>query len=809
MKTVYMDITNLMGFPFMTGIQRVVSEIAMRFIVRQKTDGFRLVLLRHNRDYDFSVCRNESFMDYFIFSRGRKTDCVTKETITIDQLEPSSFWLDVDSVWTSMTPRNVLYPQLIKRNIQIGVYVHDVIVLTHPQFCSADNFIRYPAYLAAVFDHADYIFTSTQFTKNQIQKLMKEIGCERTVRYVVAALGSDFASRNVRHGDVDPAVEQIVERGKILLMVSTLEARKNHKVLLDAFDAGLCEMGYQLVFVGKVGWRVDELIQRIEEHPENGKSLHHLQGVSDATLQYLYDNASFVLFSSYIEGYGLATVEAIQHGVPTVLSDVPVMREVGGEYCDYFDPDCPQQLVEIIQGYEEHHERYEAKRESLKGYHAPTWDDCASAILESILPFRAVKADEHTVEQIVYLSARADDLMDTLAYAEEFMPFIKRVLVFCPDGMREELDERYSGRFSIQCVTDSELLQGRALPEDHSVRNFFLRCLAMARPELDDEFIMSDDDYRPLEYVDETFFIKDGRYQAFYFYDLDEWSRNIVQATPYDRCMMRTNIFLKENGYPNLQYASHMPQVIRKEWYIDMLREHPGLESTGCDEWTTYFNYAVRKHPESFDVRPYVSMCWPEMISSWDPMVMPPEFVFENFYDFLYDEEKQFAGLSTQYQGKRNDTLLENEKKRLLSRRTLNRSKTVRKQWRGFENKCSVEWKQFPSFVFCYGAGVEPGVVNPPAYLELLKESVYSFPVMLMKRDESGKWSRSGEDIRIGFCWAESGTIKEAENLDGQGQAVIRIGTPGVEDSTALNMYFAFGQGELKASCQIPVRLKK
>ena len=809
MKTIYMDITNLMGFPFMTGIQRVVSEIAIRLMVRQKTEEFRLVLLRHNRDYNFSVCNNDVFMDHFIFSRGRRTDCVTGQTITIDQLEPSSFWLDVDSVWTSMTPRNILYPQLKKRNIQIGVYVHDVIVLTHPQFCSADNFLRYPAYLAAVFDHADYIFTSTEFTKDQIKSLAKELGCERPIRYVVAALGSDFANENAQNGDVDPDVEQIVERGKVLLMVSTLEARKNHKVLLDAFDAGLCEMGYQLVFVGKVGWRVEELLQRIEEHPENGKSLHHLQGISDATLQYLYNNASFVLFSSYIEGYGLATVEALQHGVPTILSDVPVMREVGGEYCDYFDPDSPEQLIEIIRGYEADPKRYEARREMLKNYRAPTWDDCATALLNGILPFRQPVKREHKLEQIVYLSARADDLLRSLPYVEEFMPFIKRLVLLCPDKMVPEMERRYEGRLSVTYITDSDLLQGKVLPEDHLCRNFFLRCHAITRPELDDEFLMSDDDYRPLGPVEQEFFIRDDRYQAYYCHDLDEWKNIVSKPTSYDIAMLKNEHFLRENGYPDLQYASHMPQVIRKEWYLDMLRDHPELETAGCDEWCPYFNYAITKHPESFDVRPYVTMSWPERVSSWDPMVIPREFVFENFYDFLYDEEMQFAGMSTQYQGKQNEIFLENEKKRLLSRRMLNRTQTVRKSWRTFENKCNVEWKQFPSFVFCYGEGLKPGFLGLPPYLEMLNASDYTLHVFLMKREASGKWCYSDENIRIGYCWEGGEHYAEAENFTHGGHTAIRIGTPNDRSFAVLQLAYSFDGGQFIPAYQVQVYLKE
>ena len=58
-----------------------------------------------------------------------------------------------------------------------------------------------------------------------------------------------------------------------------------------------------------------------------------------------------VVFASYIEGYGLPTIEALINGVPIACSDIPVMREVGGRFCDYFDPDSSDELIKIVSRY--------------------------------------------------------------------------------------------------------------------------------------------------------------------------------------------------------------------------------------------------------------------------------------------------------------------------------------------------------------------------------------------------------------------------------------------------------------------------
>ena len=49
------------------------------------------------------------------------------------------------------------------------------------------------------------------------------------------------------------------------------------------------------------------------------------------------------------------------------------------------------------------------------------------------------------------------------------------------------------------------------------------------------------------------------------------------------------------------------------------------------------------------------------------------------------------------------DTYLENMSKKLIFRRLAQESLEIQQRWREFENRYSVLYKLFPSFVFCYG----------------------------------------------------------------------------------------------------------
>ncbi len=250
------------------------------------------------------------------------------------------------------------------------------------------------------------------------------------------------------------------------------------------------------------------------------------------------------------------------------------------------------------------------------------------------------------LRQMVVLTARNEDIMASLPFIERYMGFIEELVVCCPERNITPFRENYKGRLSLRFISDDELLKGRPLPKDHQTRNFFLRCCLMEREELDDAFIMTDDDYRPMKPLTEEVFVSDGQYQGYYFYDTREWQGTYNDYTSFDTGVFATREFLSQIGYPRLQYSSHQPQVIDKRIFREMLRTHPGIELQPYCEWTTYFNFLHHHHPELLSPRPYVAMCWPGDLASWDLYIEPGEFLFENYYEEQYAQGGIFEGMS-------------------------------------------------------------------------------------------------------------------------------------------------------------------
>ena len=134
-----------------------------------------------------------------------------------------------------------------------------------------------------------------------------------------------------------------------LLMVSTLEPRKNHALLIEAWEQLKRESHPQLklVLVGSLGWDHEHILERMKLWVQRGDVLL-LSGVPAEELRVLYRHALTTVCPSVAEGFGYAGVEAMRCGGVVVASDIPVHREVYAEAAEYFNPYSATELVKAI-----------------------------------------------------------------------------------------------------------------------------------------------------------------------------------------------------------------------------------------------------------------------------------------------------------------------------------------------------------------------------------------------------------------------------------------------------------------------------
>lgn len=142
-----------------------------------------------------------------------------------------------------------------------------------------------------------------------------------------------------RDGDAPPAPGVPAGLPRYLLMVSTLEPRKNHLGLLAAWER-LQHAGHgdlRLVFVGARGWDCDPILAKCRPWVQRG-NLHLLEDVPAEELRLLYQHAEVTVCPSFGEGFDFSGVEAMQCGGVVAASDIPVHREVYDRAAAYFNP---------------------------------------------------------------------------------------------------------------------------------------------------------------------------------------------------------------------------------------------------------------------------------------------------------------------------------------------------------------------------------------------------------------------------------------------------------------------------------------
>jgi glycosyltransferase involved in cell wall biosynthesis len=109
-----------------------------------------------------------------------------------------------------------------------------------------------------------------------------------------------------------------------------------------------------------------------------------LEGISDECLEKVYAASTCLISASEGEGFGLPLIEAAQHKKPIIARDLPVFREVAGQYAYYFNDLDPQSLTVCIKDWLTLHA--EGKAPQSDNMPSLTWQESSKQLLSKILP---------------------------------------------------------------------------------------------------------------------------------------------------------------------------------------------------------------------------------------------------------------------------------------------------------------------------------------------------------------------------------------------------------------------------------------
>lgn len=253
-----------------------------------------------------------------------------------------------DSSWNRPLWRGV--DRARRRGATVGVLVYDLIVLDSPEFFHPELVGTFTPWVGEALQRADFVVAISQHVAGQCRRLAAERLGKALLPVGSFRLGCELDEAG-RNKPPRPDLRQLLQGdgAKPYLVVSTIEPRKNHQYVLDAFDRLWAEgMDARLWIIGRKGWLFDDVVRRVESHPRFGQGMRMFHDLTDADLEFCYANARALISASLSEGFGLPIVESLRRRLAVMASDIPVHREAGGAACLYFDLASPGSLAGLV-----------------------------------------------------------------------------------------------------------------------------------------------------------------------------------------------------------------------------------------------------------------------------------------------------------------------------------------------------------------------------------------------------------------------------------------------------------------------------
>ncbi|MEZ5321033.1 MAG: glycosyltransferase family 1 protein [Microthrixaceae bacterium] len=298
--------------------------------------------------------------------------------LRIDPWPDGSWLFDLAAVWHGPPQRAELLPRLREEGVRTATLVADLLPLTHPEWFVDHQEALFGGFLDAHLRTSDLFVCISRFTEADLLDRARARHLP-TPRTALTTMGADFVAQPSGTDRVPGT-----PTGRFALCVGTVEPRKNHRILLDAYRAvrrhGL-DLG--LVVVGRAGWMTHRLQAEMRELERLDAGFRWFDKADDETLSRLYRDAFVAVQPSWSEGFGTPVIEALAQGVPTLSSNGGALPEAGGEWAEYFDPADGDALVGLLTRHLTDDEHHRSRRNLLTGYVPPTWADSAAGIVEA------------------------------------------------------------------------------------------------------------------------------------------------------------------------------------------------------------------------------------------------------------------------------------------------------------------------------------------------------------------------------------------------------------------------------------------
>lgn len=325
----YIDLSEVARVDYRTGIHRVVRNLTRELMLGEQVTRLRVVPVKHeggNLVDAGDFCTNVLGTP----AGGLRQD---HDFLAGDIL------LLLDSAWSDPAMFDESIRRVHDAGGRVGAVVYDLIPITHPHFCVDFMPAVFTSWMRYVVRQCDFAICISRTVADTLKAWIEH---ERPTvrdgfRIGFAHLGADLDPLLESSASIDEGVLEFLGKAPTFIVTGTLEPRKRIDLVLDAFDRAWADgEDIQLAIIGKSGWNVEDLIRTLRAHSEQGRRLMWFEDLDDCTLQEVYRRARCLIQASDVEGFGLPVIEAKLHGLPVLLSDIPVFREMHPDDARFF-----------------------------------------------------------------------------------------------------------------------------------------------------------------------------------------------------------------------------------------------------------------------------------------------------------------------------------------------------------------------------------------------------------------------------------------------------------------------------------------
>ena len=311
---ILVDVSHTAQHDVRTGIQAVVRGLLAGL---------------HQASVNFQTVRWSGWRNAFV-----PLDRYRNQTLGIGDLSERQRWPnEIDGAWL-LLPEVIYGPKLFrmiaharKHRMRIAAIFHDAIPVTHPELVRREARKFHSAYMMALGD-VDVIVAVSDSAAEQFRLFLeKRLGRFPTI-YVCPSAGELSGEERVA------AKPNAAADAANILCVSTLEPRKNHKTLLQAFELASSAVSHPKLYLHLVGDRykdANHVVELVRAATTRNPNVVWHGKITDHQLVTLYRECDFTIYPSILEGFGLAISQSLWNRRPCICANYGAMAEIARE----------------------------------------------------------------------------------------------------------------------------------------------------------------------------------------------------------------------------------------------------------------------------------------------------------------------------------------------------------------------------------------------------------------------------------------------------------------------------------------------